>query len=197
MKELVIATANPGKLQEIEESLRGVGAKLLSLRDFSYLSPIEEDGMTFRENAVKKARIVAHRTGMLTIADDSGLEVDFLAGAPGIYSSRFAGETASDADNNRKLLQFLKDVPASQRGALFRCVIAMTDLQGREAWVEGRCRGVIAREERGENGFGYDPLFLLPELGKTLAELSLEEKNKVSHRGKALAALKEVLRNFL
>ena len=197
MKEIVIATANPGKLQEIEESLRGVGAKLLSLKDFSYLPPIEEDGTTFRENAVKKARIVTHRTGMLTIADDSGLEVDFLSGAPGIYSSRFAGETASDADNNRKLLQFLKDVPASQRGALFRCVIAVIDPRGREAWVEGRCRGVIAREERGENGFGYDPLFLLPELGKTLAELSLEEKNKVSHRGKALTALKEVLRDFL
>lgn len=197
MKEIVIATKNPGKLREIEESLREMEVKVLSLKDFPHLPPIEEEEGSFWENALKKARIVAHQTDRVTIADDSGLEVDFLQGDPGVRSARFAGEGASDEDNNRKLLQLLESVPPSQRGASFRCVIAVVDPQGRETWVEGTCRGVIGERERGENGFGYDPLFLIPELGKTLAELPLREKNRVSHRGKALAALKEVLRDFL
>ena len=197
MKEIVIATENAGKLREIEESLQGMGLKILSLKDFPFLPPIEEDGSTFQENALKKAKTVAYYTGRLTIADDSGLEVDFLGGRPGVHSARFAGQGASDADNNYKLLQLLKDVPPSQRGASFRCVIAVADPQGEQKWVEGGCRGIIGDRERGENGFGYDPLFILPELGKTLAELPLQEKNKVSHRGKALAALKDVLEDFL
>jgi len=170
---------------------------ILSLRDFSPLSPVEEDGRTFRANALKKARAVAQRTGRLTIADDSGLEVDYLQGKPGVHSARFAGEAASDADNNRKLLRLLEGVPASQRGAAFRCVIAVVDPCGKESWVEGACSGVIGEQERGKQGFGYDPLFVIPELGKTLAELPLAEKNRISHRGKALAALKEVLKDFL
>lgn len=196
MKEIVIATKNPGKLREIEELLRDMEVRILSLKDFPYLSPIEEEG-SFWENALKKARIVAHQTERVTIADDSGLEVDFLQGEPGVRSARFAGERVSDEDNNRKLLQLLESVPPSQRGASFRCVIAVVDPRGRETWVEGTCQGVIGERERGENGFGYDPLFLIPELGKTLAELPLKEKNRVSHRGKALAVLKEVLRGFL
>ncbi len=197
MKEIVIATKNPGKLREIEEALRGMDLKVLSLKDFPSLPPIEEDERTFRGNALKKARIVAHHTGRLTIADDSGLEVDFLGGDPGVHSARFAGEEASDVDNNRKLLQLLEGVSPSQRKASFRCVIAVAGPQGRETSVEGECRGIIGDKERGEQGFGYDPLFFLPELGKTLAELPLEEKNRVSHRGKALAALKKVLGDFL
>ncbi|MBW2039904.1 MAG: XTP/dITP diphosphatase [Deltaproteobacteria bacterium] len=197
MKRIVIATKNPGKLWEIEESLREMEVKVLSLKDFPSLPPIEEEGRTFRENALKKARIVAYHTGRLTIADDSGLEVDFLEGEPGVRSARFAGDGASEADNNRKLLQLLEGVPPFQRGASFRCVIAVVDPQGGETWVEGECRGVIGDKARGEKGFGYDPLFLLPGLGKTLAELPLEEKNKVSHRGKALATLKEILKDLL
>ena len=171
--------------------------QILSLTDLQPRAPIEEDGNTFRENAFKKARAVAYHTGRLSIADDSGLEVDQLEGAPGVRSARFAGEDASDTDNNRKLLRCLEGIPSSQRGAVFRCVIAVVDPQGKESWVEGTCSGVIGGEERGTLGFGYDPLFIIPELGKTLAELPLEEKNRISHRGKALASLKKVLADFL
>ena len=197
MRELVVATENPGKLREIKESLKGIEVKILSLTDLPPRAPIEEDGITFRENAFKKARVVAHHTGRLSIADDSGLEVDQLGGAPGVHSARFAGVDASDTDNNRKLLQCLEGIPSSQRRAVFRCVIAVVDPKGRETWVEGTCSGVIGEKERGTQGFGYDPLFIIPELGKTLAELPLEEKNRISHRGKALAALKKVLGDFL
>ena len=170
---------------------------VLSLTDLPPLPPVEEDGNTFWENALKKARTVAHHTGRLTIADDSGLEVDCLKGEPGVHSARFAGEDASDRDNNRKLLQCLENVPSSQRGATFRCVIAVVDPQGKETWVEGVCNGTIGKKARGTGGFGYDPLFIIPALDKTLAELPLEEKNRISHRGKALAALKRVLSDFL
>lgn len=201
MKEIVVATTNPGKLREIKDALQGMEVEIASLTDLSPISPIpleiEEDGKTFRENALKKARVVSQLTNRLTIADDSGLEVDHLHGKPGVRSARFAGEEASDAENNRKLLRLLEGVPSAQRGATFCCVIAIVDPHGKEAWVEGECRGVITDSERGGQGFGYDPLFSLPELGKTLAELPLEVKNRVSHRGKALAALKEVLGDFL
>lgn len=170
--------------------------QVLSLTDLLPLPPVTEDGRTFRENALKKARGAARHTGIVAIADDSGLEVDYLRGEPGVRSARFAGEAASDADNNRKLLQCLAGVPPAQRGAAFRCVIAVVAPQGQEAWVEGTCKGVIGEQARGTQGFGYDPLFIIPELGKTLAELPLEEKNRISHRGKALAALKEVLKDF-
>ena len=200
MKEIVVATANPGKLREIKDALQGMEVEIASLRDLSPISStpleIEEDGKTFQENALKKARKVARLTNRFSIADDSGLEVDCLLGQPGVRSARFAGEEALDATNNSKLLQLMEGVPPAQRGASFRCVIAIVDPQGKEAWVEGECRGVIGDRERGDQGFGYDPLFLLPELGKTLAELPLEVKNRLSHRGKALAALKEVLADF-
>jgi XTP/dITP diphosphohydrolase len=197
VKDIVVATENPGKLREIKDALQGMGVEIVSLRDLSPMPSIEEDGKTFQENALKKARVVAQRSGRLTIADDSGLEVDCIQGNPGVRSARFAGEGASDAENNLKLLRLLAGVPVSQRGATFRCVIAVVSPQGKEAWVEGACRGVIADTVRGRRGFGYDPLFLLPELGKTLAELPLETKNRVSHRGRALAALKEALSDFL
>jgi XTP/dITP diphosphohydrolase len=197
VKEIVVATENPGKLREIKESLRGMDVQILSFKDLPPLPSIVEDGSTFQENAFKKARIVALHTGKLTIADDSGLEVDYLKGDPGVRSARFAGENASDTENNRKLLQCLQGIPSSQRGATFRCVIAVVDPQGRESSIEGTCRGVIGEKERGTQGFGYDPLFIIPDLGKTLAELPLDEKNRISHRGKALAALKKVLSDFL
>ena len=197
MREIVVATENPGKLREIRESLGDTAVQILSLTDLPPLPPVKEDGSTFRENALIKARTVAHHTGRLTIADDSGLEVDHLEGKPGVRSARFAGEGVSDADNNRKLLRCLEGVPPSQRGATFRCVIAVVDPHGKESWVEGACRGLIGEKERGTLGFGYDPLFIIPELGKTLAELPLEEKNKISHRGKSLAALKRALTDFL
>jgi XTP/dITP diphosphohydrolase len=196
VKEIVVATANPGKLREIKESLKGMEVQILSLTDLPHLPPVKEDGNTFLKNALKKARAVAHHTGRLTIADDSGLEVDYLKGDPGVHSARFAGEDASDADNNRKLLRCLEGIPSSQRGATFRCVIAVVDPQGKETWVEGACNGMIGQKAKGTQGFGYDPLFIIPELGKTLAELPLEEKNRVSHRGKALAALQRVLADF-
>jgi XTP/dITP diphosphohydrolase len=197
VREIVVATANPGKLREVRESLGDMEVQILSLTDLSPLPPVKEDGRTIRENALKKARGAARHTGILTIADDSGLEVDHLGGEPGVRSARFAGEAATDAENNRKLLQRLEGVPSAQRGAAFRCVIAVVDPKGQEAWVEGTCRGVIGEQERGTQGFGYDPLFIIHESGKTLAELPLVEKNKISHRGKALAALKEVLKDLL
>jgi XTP/dITP diphosphohydrolase len=197
VKEIVVATENPGKLREIKESLRGMDVQILSFKDLPPLPSIVEDGSTFQENAFKKARIVALHTGRLTIADDSGLEVDYLKGDPGVRSARFAGEDASDSDNNRKLLQCLQGIPSSQRGATFRCVIAVVDPHGRESSIEGTCRGIIGEKERGTMGFGYDPLFIIPEVGKTLAEFPLEEKNRISHRGKALAALKKELAHFL
>lgn len=197
VEEIVVATANPGKLREIKDALQGMAIEIVSLMDLPPMPPLEEDGKSFQENALKKARVVAERTGRLTIADDSGLEVDCLQGKPGVRSARFAGERATDAENNRKLLQLLQGVPSSQRGATFCCVIAVVTPQGKEKWVEGLCRGVIGDTERGREGFGYDPLFLLPEFGKTLAELPLEVKNKVSHRGRALAALQEALGDFL
>jgi XTP/dITP diphosphohydrolase len=197
VKEIVVATENPGKLREIKESLKGMQVQILSLRDLPPIPPVEENGNTFLENALKKARTVAQHTGRLTIADDSGLEVDYLDGDPGVHSARFAGEDASDRDNNSRLLQCLEGVPPSHRGAVFRCVIAVVDPQGKEAWVGGACSGTIGKKARGAGGFGYDPLFIIPELNKTLAEIPLEEKNRISHRGKALAALKGVLSDFL
>ena len=197
MKQLVVATENQGKLREIEESLQEIGVQIKSLRDLPALSSVEEDGSTYLENALKKARTVAVHSGQLTIADDSGLEVDYLQGSPGVRSARFAGDQASDAENNGKLLQLLAGIPAAERGALFRCVIAIVTPRGQEAWVEGQCRGIILEQSRGNEGFGYDPLFAIPELGKTLAELPLAVKNRISHRGRALAALKAVLPDFL
>jgi XTP/dITP diphosphohydrolase len=197
VREIFVATENPGKLREIRESLGEMEVQILSLTDLPPLPAVEENGNTFLENALKKALTVAQRTGKLTIADDSGLEVDHLEGEPGVRSARFAGEGASDADNNRKLLQCLEGIPPSQRGATFCCVIAVVDPQGKKSWVEGSCRGLIGEKERGTLGFGYDPLFIIPELGKTLAELPLEEKNRISHRGKALVALKRALTDFL
>lgn len=198
MREAIVATNNRGKFREINEALKDLPLKLIPLWEIPEPIKIVEDGLTYEENALKKAREVAKKTQKLTIADDSGLEVEALGGAPGVHSAHYAGEGAKDEENNRKLLQALKGLPLEKRKATFRCFMAAVDpLTGWEKVVEGRCEGFILEEERGTNGFGYDPLFFLPERQKTLAEMPLHEKNSLSHRGKALQALREVLSSYL
>ena len=196
MKELVVATGNKGKFKEIEALLRGCLDRLLSPADFSEFPAVEEDGLTFEENAIKKAKAAAAITGKPVIADDSGLVVDALEGRPGVYSARFAGEGASDADNNRKLLNELAQVPLDKRSAAFHCVIALCFPDGRCHTFGGELRGMILDSPRGAEGFGYDPLFLLPDHKMTLAELPMAKKNQISHRGKALAGLKAFIAQY-
>jgi XTP/dITP diphosphohydrolase len=194
--ELVVATRNRGKIREIREGLKGLGLRVFSLIDFPDVPEIEEDGESLAENALKKARFYSGYFGKLVLADDSGLEVESLKGLPGIFSARFAGEGASSQENNQKLLGQMQGVPISKRGARFKCVMAMVSPDGKESIAEGSCKGRIGFREKGKRGFGYDPLFILPKYGKTMAELSLEEKNRISHRGKALRKLKRMITNF-
>jgi len=175
--------------------LKGLGLRILSLNDFSHIPKIEEDGETFTENALKKARFYSKYFGQLTLADDSGLEVDRLKGMPGIYSARYAGEGASPQENNRKLLRELNGIPRSKRGARFICVIALVFPDDGEVVSEGVCRGRIGFREVGKRGFGYDPLFIFPRYGKTMAQLSIAEKNRISHRGKALRKIREIIKS--
>lgn len=195
MKELVVATGNRGKLREIESICQGAVERLLSLADFPALPEVVEDGATFAENALKKALSAALATGIPALADDSGLVVDVLGGSPGVLSARFAGEGAGDAENNAKLLRKLLEVPAASRTAAFHCVVAICFPDGASRIFDGELKGLILLKPRGTGGFGYDPLFMVPEYGLTLAELPLEVKNRISHRGKALAQLLEFLRS--
>ncbi|MCJ7748776.1 MAG: XTP/dITP diphosphatase [Desulfobacterales bacterium] len=194
--EIIVATKNSGKVREIRKALKGLRLKIYSLNDFSDIPEMEEDGKSFSENALKKARFYSKYFRKLTIADDSGLEVDVLKGLPGIYSARYAGAWASDRENNQKLLREMEGIRISKRGARFKCVMAMVSHDGREAVAEGSCRGRIGFREMGKKGFGYDPLFILPQYGKTMAQLTLEEKNRLSHRGKALKKLKKIIKTF-
>lgn len=196
MNPLIIATRNPGKLEEIR-LLLGPEIRLRSLADFADLPDIVEDGDTFEANAVKKARTVARHTGCPALADDSGLEVDALGGAPGVHSARFAGENATDAQNNAKLLHLLGETPEEKRTARFRCVIGITTPDGAVRTARGRCEGRILKRPRGRGGFGYDPLFLVPALKLTFAELSPGEKNRISHRGRALKAARPLILDAL
>jgi len=184
-------------MREVREALKGLGLRIHALSDFSNVPEIEENGKTFVENALKKARYYSKYFGKVTLADDSGLEVDSLKGLPGIYSARYAGEKASSQENSQKLLREMEGIPISKRGARFRCVIAVVSPDGREILAEGSCKGRIGFWEKGRRGFGYDPLFVLPNYGKTMAELSLEEKNKISHRGKALKKIGKIIQPFL
>jgi XTP/dITP diphosphohydrolase len=193
----IVATRNPGKVREIRRVLKGLEVEIRSLKDFPDVPSIEEDGKSFAENALKKARFYAKYFGEIAIADDSGLEVDALKGAPGIYSARYVREGASDRENNRKLLKEMEGVPLSRRGATFRCSIAIVSPEGREKTVEGACRGRIGFKEVGRKGFGYDPVFVLPRCGKAMAQLSLDEKNGISHRGKALRKLRKIMGDFV
>lgn len=193
---LVLATQNEGKLSELRLLLADLPVHVLSVRDALGASlDVVEDGETFRDNALIKARAVCRATHMVSLADDSGLEVDALGGRPGVRSARFAHEHATDAENNAKLLLELDGVPEAQRSARFRCVLALvTPNNDTPGTVDGVCEGSIARELHGSGGFGYDPLFIVAgEGGRTLAELSEEEKNRVSHRGKAMRALRPLL----
>jgi XTP/dITP diphosphohydrolase len=186
MKELVVATRNRGKLQEIQLLLDGVVDTVRCAADFAGFPETIEDGNTFRDNALKKAREAMRFSGLPALADDSGLVVDVLDGRPGVHSARFAGEGAGDAANNRRLLEELNGIPADRRQAAFVCVLAFVTPAGNEQVFSGRVGGAILTEERGEGGFGYDPLFLVNGFDRTLAELSLQEKNRISHRGQAL-----------
>lgn len=194
MRKLVIASRNQGKIKEIKEYLQGFPFKVVGMDDYPDLDPVIEDGETFKENALKKARARARETGELTLADDSGLEVDHLNGRPGVYSARFAGPRSTDIDNNNKLLSELTGLPVDKRSARFRAVLALVDPDsGEEITVDGKCEGYIIDHPQGENGFGYDPVFYLPELDCTMAELPLNKKNQISHRAKGLKGLREVL----
>jgi XTP/dITP diphosphohydrolase len=191
-KTLLIATRNKDKIREISQKLENLGLEIKSLNDFPQIPGINEDGITIEDNAIKKAQTGFKATGLLTLADDTGLEVATLKGAPGVYSSRYAGKGATYADNRRKLLQAMQNIPKEKRNAVFRTVAAICDENG-VILVEGKCEGVIIEEERGSAGFGYDPVFMIPELGKTFAEMTLEQKNRISHRGKAFAKAREII----
>ncbi len=197
LQEVVIATRNPGKLREIQAILSPFSLKILSLMDFPGIPEVLEDGATFAENAGKKAMTIARSTGRLSIADDSGLAVVALQGRPGVFSSRYAGENATDQQRCQKLLEEMAEIPQGQREAAFLCVIAVALPSGKMQMVQGECRGSIAFAPRGKHGFGYDPIFCVPEFGKTMAELEPEVKNRISHRARALEQLKLILPKFL
>lgn len=182
--KLLIATRNPHKLSEIREIFDLPEREFVSALDFPDIPDVVEDGATLEANAIKKAVTMALATGFYALADDTGLEVTALDGAPGVYSARYAGAEADYAANNRKLLAEL--APVDDRAAQFRCVIALSDPDGRAQYVEGICPGRIAREPRGANGFGYDPIFIPDGFDRTFAELASDEKNRISHRGRAL-----------
>jgi len=188
--KLLIATRNPKKLQEIRAILGVLPCETVSLEDFPEVPVLPEEGASFLENAVLKARQAADATGLWALADDSGLEVEALDGAPGVRSKRFGGEETPYGEKMGKILELLKETKGSKRAARFQCVAALADPVNGVAVCQGACEGEIASEIRGTNGFGYDPIFLYPPLGKTFGELSPEEKNRVSHRAMALAKAK-------
>ena len=194
--ELVLASGNKGKLAEFQRLLDGLDVQIHSMKDYPEIGEIVEDGSTFAENALIKARAVCKATGKPAMADDSGLAVDALNGAPGIYSARFAGEQRSDADNNAKVLQLMETVADADRTARFFCVIAIVLPDGREYTVEGTCEGINLHALRGEGGFGYAPLFYVESMNKTFAELTMEEKNRISHRGHANRKAVEIIRGL-
>ena len=194
-RKIIVATGNEGKMDEIRQILQGENIQFVSLKDEN-LQDVEiiENGSTFEENAIIKARTISDLTGQMVLADDSGLEVDYLHGEPGIYSARYLGEDTSYDIKNNHIIDLLAGVPDDQRTARFVCVIACAFPDGRTITVRGVIEGRIGYEQKGENGFGYDPIFYVPEFGCTTAELSSEDKNKVSHRGKALTAMYEELK---
>ena len=194
MPRLLLATANKGKVEEYRELLKGIPYDLVTPRDIGITTTVEETGNTLEENACLKAVTLCRESGLVTLADDSGLFVDALNGEPGHHAARYAGEHASDRDRVNYLLSRLKDVPEDKRTALFRCVIAIAippDCQVQ--YTAGECEGIIAFEPRGDEGFGYDPIFYFPEFSKTMAELPMDVKNRISHRGRAAARAREIL----
>ena len=194
MTKIILASNNKGKIKEVKEICKDMQVEIVSMKEAGIDIDIEENGTTFEENALIKAEAVMKLTGELTIADDSGLEVDYLHGEPGIYSARYLGEDTSYDIKNNHIIDLLAGVQDDQRTARFVCVFACAFPDGRTITVRGVIEGRIGYEQKGENGFGYDPIFYVPEFGCTTAELSSEDKNKVSHRGKALTAMYEELK---
>jgi XTP/dITP diphosphohydrolase len=196
MEELIVATKNQGKLREIKELFKDLKLKITSLADYPDAPKIEEDGKTFSQNALKKAVTIAMYTKKLTLGEDSGLEVKALGNKPGIYSSRFAGDEATDKKNNLKLLRSLRSVSMRQRQAHYRCAAALVDERKIIDVFSGSCSGIIATRSKGENGFGYDPLFFIPRYNKTFGELDPEIKAQISHRARALKKVRKSLQKY-
>ncbi len=197
MKKIVIASKNEGKIKEIKNFLHGLDVEILTLNDFPDISEIAEDGRTFEENAMKKAKAVFEHTKLTSLADDSGLEVRYIGGEPGVHSARFSGENATDKQNNEKLLELLKDVPMDERRARFKCVLILYNSLYNNLVFEGKSEGYLIDAPKGEFGFGYDPLFVPDGFTKTFGELDLVTKNKISHRGKALNSLRSYMEKML
>ena len=197
MLELVVATKNKKKLKEIREILKGLKVKITSLGDYKDCPRIIENGKSFQENAAKKAVKTARHLGKFTLGEDSGLCIHALGGRPGIYSSRFAGKNKSDRQNNLKVLKLLEGLPLTRRKAYYACAVALADKGGLVKITEGRCSGLIGFEHRGAHGFGYDPLFLIPEYKKTFAELGERIKHKMSHRYKALLKVRKIIQKYI
>lgn len=197
MKKIIVATKNQGKIKEMITAFKNLDVELHSLSEFGNLPDAIEDGSTFAENALKKASFYAKQTNCACLADDSGLEIDVLGGAPGIYSARFAGYHADDSANNKKMVEELTKKNVSSSAAHYVCALAFVDTDGSSLSCEGRCSGIIRNFARGEGGFGYDPYFYLPNLDKTMAEITLAEKNTISHRGLALKNMENILRGYL
>lgn len=193
-KRIVFATGNAGKMKEIREILADLELEVVSMKEIGIDMPIEENGSTFEENALIKARAVSRQCGEIVLADDSGLEVDYLNGEPGIYSARYMGEDTPYSIKNAAIISRLEGIPDEERTARFVCAIAAVFPDGQEMVTSGEIQGRIDYEEKGNNGFGYDPIFYVPEFGKTTAELTDQEKNSISHRGRALRKMKEKLR---
>lgn len=196
LNTIVLATQNRDKREELQEALSEFTVKILSLNDFPFIGEIEEVGQTLQENSMLKAKTVHNLTQLPVIADDTGLEVEALNGAPGIYSARYAGEDVTYEDNVNKLLAEMENIPLENRKAQFRTVISFVD-KDRELWTEGRIKGIIGESAKGKNGFGYDPVFFVPELEKTFSELSIGEKNRISHRGLAMKKFRILLREYI
>ncbi|MGE5380577.1 MAG: XTP/dITP diphosphatase [Methylocystaceae bacterium] len=194
MSRVLLATRNEKKRQELAKILSDKGIDVLSLRDYPEIPDVEETGETFADNALLKARAVCAYTGLTTLADDSGLEVDFLGGQPGVYSARFAGKAHDDKLNNQKLLALLGEVPTAARSARFRCVIAIVTPEGKEYLTSGQVEGLIGETEVGKNGFGYDPLFIPAGYNQAFGELDESIKNRISHRGRAITLAAAILR---
>ena len=195
--EMILGTRNHGKIAEFRSLFKGMQIKLLSFYDFPDVPPVVEDGKTFQENAAKKAKAIAKATGRIAVSDDSGLEVDFLKGVPGVYSARFAGERATDRDNARKVLKGLDGVAWEERSARFVCVICAATPKGKIVSAEGTCKGTISFEMRGSHGFGYDPIFIPHGYQMTMAEMEPELKNRISHRADAMKKFRKVLKGFV
>lgn len=197
MKEIVAATKNKGKTAELRAAFSSLPIKILDLSQFGSIPEPEETGSTFAENAILKAKYYANITKKACLADDSGLEVDALHGAPGVFSARYAGPNGGDAECNAKLLHELNGVESSLRTARFKCVLAFIDDNQSMILTDGACEGQILNEARGQGGFGYDPLFYIPDIGQTLAEISIEKKNGLSHRGQAVRRMATKLTQYM